>query len=60
MGVYLGVFNFFIVIPELIAALTLKHLVRDLLGNNTLYVVILGGVLLLIASGVVWIVDESA
>ncbi len=50
MGVYMGVFNFFIVIPEVIASLTFQPLVKYVFGNNPLYVVMLGGVSLLIAA----------
>jgi maltose/moltooligosaccharide transporter len=54
MGVYMGVFNFFIVIPEITAALGFGPLIRAVFGqdnpNAPLYVVLLGGVLLLAAS----------
>lgn len=50
MGVYMGVFNFFIVIPEIVASLGFKPLVRDLFHNNPLYVVMMGGCSLLIAA----------
>jgi maltose/moltooligosaccharide transporter len=50
MGVYMGVFNFFIVIPEITAALTFQPLVKNVFNNNPLYVVMLGGVCLLVAA----------
>jgi maltose/moltooligosaccharide transporter len=54
MGVYMGVFNFFIVLPEIIASLTFGPLIRVAFGadnpNAPLYVVMLGGVFLLIAA----------
>jgi maltose/moltooligosaccharide transporter len=54
MGVYMGVFNFFIVIPEIIAALGFGPLIRTAFGENNaqapLYVVMLGGVFLLTAA----------
>lgn len=47
MGVYMGVFNFFIVIPEITQALTFGPLIRGIFGANNprspLYVVIVGG-----------------
>ena len=49
MGVYMGIFNFFIVIPEILAALTFQPLVKYVFGNNPLYVVMLGGCSMLIA-----------
>jgi maltose/moltooligosaccharide transporter len=58
MGVYMGVFNFFIVIPEIIAALTFQPLVKRVFNNNPLYVVMLGGACLLLAALLVSIVDD--
>jgi maltose/moltooligosaccharide transporter len=53
MGVYMGIFNFFIVIPEIIASLTFQPLVKEVFGNNPLYVVMLGGASLLVAAALV-------
>jgi maltose/moltooligosaccharide transporter len=58
MGVYMGVFNFFIVIPEIIASLTFKPLVKYVFRNNPLYVVMLGGLSLLVAALLVARVDD--
>ena len=53
MGVYMGVFNFFIVIPEIVASLTFQPLVKHVFNNNPLYVVMLGGASLLVAAALV-------
>jgi maltose/moltooligosaccharide transporter len=57
MGVYMGVFNFFIVIPEIIASLFFGPMTRALFGqdnpNTPLYTVMLGGVCLLVAAALV-------
>jgi maltose/moltooligosaccharide transporter len=62
MGVYMGVFNFVIVIPEIIASLFLGPLTRLLFGqNNTnapLYTVMLGGVCLLVAAACVSLIRD--
>jgi maltose/moltooligosaccharide transporter len=54
MGVYMGIFNFFIVIPEIIASLTFGRIIRTIFGedsnNAPLYMVLAGGVFLIIAS----------
>lgn len=54
IGVYMGVFNFFIVLPEIIQALTFGWFVRTVFGENNprspLYVVMLGGVFMLVAA----------
>src|SRR6266513_5965134 len=48
MGVYMGIFNFFIVIPEIIASIAFGPLIRLAFGtdnpNAPVYVVMLGGV----------------
>lgn len=49
MGVYMGIFNFFIVIPQLLAASALGLLVRELFAGQSLYALVLGGVLMFIA-----------
>ncbi|HEV2859598.1 MAG TPA: MFS transporter [Pyrinomonadaceae bacterium] len=54
MGVYMGVFNFFIVIPEIVASFTFGPLIRGLFGPDNpdapLYVVMAGGVFMLVAA----------
>jgi maltose/moltooligosaccharide transporter len=50
MGVYMGIFNFFIVLPEILASLALQPLVKHVFNNNPLYVVMLGGASLLLAA----------
>jgi maltose/moltooligosaccharide transporter len=62
MGVYMGVFNFFIVIPEIVASVGFGPLIRALFGesnpNAPLYVVMLGGVCLLVAAACVAFVSD--
>jgi maltose/moltooligosaccharide transporter len=60
MGVYMGIFNFFIVIPEIVASLTFQPLVKHVFNNNPLYVVMLGGACLLIAAALVMLVRDVA
>jgi maltose/moltooligosaccharide transporter len=43
MGLYMGVFNFFIVIPQLVAASVLGFLLRALFGGAPIYALMLGG-----------------
>ena len=59
MGVYMGIFNFFIVLPEIIAALTFGPLVKNFLGGNLVYAVMAGGVFMLIAAGLTQFVEEK-
>jgi len=43
MGFYMGVFNFFIVIPQILASLGLGLLMKHFLGDNPMNAVLLGG-----------------
>ena len=49
MGVYMGIFNFFIVIPQLVAASALGFALRAWLGDQPIHVLVLGGCSLLVA-----------
>jgi maltose/moltooligosaccharide transporter len=49
MGLYMGVFNFFIVIPQVVAAGVLGFLLRTLFGGAPVYALALGGVCLIVA-----------
>jgi maltose/moltooligosaccharide transporter len=49
MGVYMGIFNFFIVIPQLLAASVLGFLLKTLLDNEPIYALAIGGLSLFIA-----------
>jgi maltose/moltooligosaccharide transporter len=49
-GVYMGIFNFFIVLPEIIASLGFGWVMNHLLHNNRLAAVIAGGVFLALAA----------
>jgi maltose/moltooligosaccharide transporter len=50
MGFYMGVFNFFIVIPQILAATLLGAVVDHLLGGRAMPVVIFGGASMLVAA----------
>lgn len=49
MGIYMGIFNFFIVLPEIIASLTFGSIMQNYLNNDRLLAVLIGGVLLITA-----------
>jgi maltose/moltooligosaccharide transporter len=50
MGVYMGIFNFFIVIPQITAAALLGWLVKSFLGNDPIYALVIGGVSMFLAA----------
>jgi maltose/moltooligosaccharide transporter len=60
MGVYMGIFNFFIVIPQLVAASILGLLLREFFDLQPIFGLVIGGVSLLIAGAVTLLVDKSA
>jgi len=49
-GVYMGIFNFFIVTPEIIASLFFGWVMNHLLHNNRLIAVVAGGCFMLVAA----------
>ena len=60
MGVYMGVFNLFIVIPQIVMSLIVPRIYTNLLGGDPRNAVVLGGFSLLIAAATVWGVRDVA
>jgi maltose/moltooligosaccharide transporter len=58
MGTYMGIFNFFIVIPQILAASILGFFTRDLFGGEAIYSLMLGGFSLFIAAITVLFVND--
>jgi len=50
MGVYMGIFNFFIVIPQILAATLLGFFTKHLFHGNAIYTIVLGGCLMIVAA----------
>lgn len=60
MGFYMGVFNFFIVLPQILAATLLGPVVQHLLGGRAITAVMAGGVCMLIAAvALSWVPDAT-
>ena len=49
MGLYMGIFNFFIVIPQLVAASVLGFLLNKLFGGAPIFALVLGGASFMLA-----------
>ena len=49
MGYYMGVFNFFIVIPQIVAAAVLRFIVGRFLGNQAIDALLIEGISLVVA-----------
>jgi len=58
MGVYMGVFNLFIVIPQIVMSLIVPRIYNSVLGGDPRNAVVMGGVSLLLAAATVWIVRD--
>lgn len=58
MGVYMGIFNFFIVIPQIINALIGGPLVRYAYNNEAIFALMISGVSFLIAAALVYKVKD--
>ncbi|MFN5549032.1 MAG: MFS transporter [Bacteroidota bacterium] len=50
MGYYMGVFNFFIVIPQIMAATVLGFLLNKVFNGQTIYVLVFGGACMIIGA----------
>jgi maltose/moltooligosaccharide transporter len=59
MGVYMGVFNLFIVIPQIVMSFIVPNIFNNVLGGDPLNVVVLGGISMLIAAATVMIVQDK-
>jgi maltose/moltooligosaccharide transporter len=57
-GVYMGIFNFFIVIPEITASLGFGWVMSHLLHNNRITAVVAGGIFFVLAAVLTQSVDD--
>ncbi len=59
MGFYMGVFNFFIVIPQIVAAAILGFFVKHFFNEQGIYALVIGGVSMVIAGLLNFIVKDN-
>ncbi len=59
MGTYMGIFNFFIVIPQILAASILGFFIGSIAGGHSIYALILGGISMFVAAAVVLFVHDE-
>lgn len=59
MGVYMGMFNFFIVIPQIVAAAVLGLLVRTVFHGQAIDALVLGGISMLVAAALMLRVKDE-
>lgn len=60
MGVYMGIFNFFIVIPQILAATILGFLVKEVFNEQSIYALLAGGASMIVAAVLVLFVKDVA
>ncbi len=59
MGTYMGIFNFFIVIPQILAASILGFFVTTIAGGQAIWALVLGGISMFIAAIMVIFVNDE-
>ncbi len=60
MGIYMGIFNFFITIPQIINALVGGPILKSFFNNEAIYSLLIGGVCFLLAAlSVVFVQDKD-
>ncbi|OWY22518.1 MFS transporter [Sphingobacteriales bacterium UPWRP_1] len=60
MGYFMGVFNFFIVIPQIVAASILGFLVGRFFNNDPVYALVIGGASMILAGFLTLLVEDKA
>ena len=50
MGLFMGIFNFFIVLPQILAASILGFMINRFFGGETIYALVIGGVSMILAA----------
>ena len=60
MGTYMGIFNFFVVIPQILAATILGFMVKHFFDGQTMLALVAGGVSMVIAAVTVLFVTDNA
>lgn len=60
LGIYMGIFNFFITLPQIINGFFGGWIVKHLYGNNYIYSIVLAGILLICAAiSVIFVYDPA-
>jgi maltose/moltooligosaccharide transporter len=59
MGVYMGMFNLFVVIPQILASAILGLLVRTVFHGQAIYAIVLGGVAMILSGFLMAFVKDN-
>jgi maltose/moltooligosaccharide transporter len=59
IGIYMGLFNFFITFPQIVNSLTGSLIIKHLFNSQAIYGLVMAGVFMLLAAISVLFVDDS-
>jgi maltose/moltooligosaccharide transporter len=59
MGVYMGIFNFFITIPQIVSGIINRPIVKYIYSNNAIWAIVMGGIFFLLAALSVRFVEDK-
>ncbi len=59
IGIYMGIFNFFITLPQIVSALIAGLIVKYFFDNHAIYAFVLAGIFMFLAAASVLIVEDS-
>jgi maltose/moltooligosaccharide transporter len=59
MGVYMGIFNFFIVVPQIVNGIIGGPLVKYAYGNQAIYAIMVSGISFLIAGALAFRIKDT-
>jgi maltose/moltooligosaccharide transporter len=59
MGIYMGIFNFFITFPQIVSGIIGGPIVKNLYNSNAIYAVVFGGICMLIAAASVVLIKDD-
>ena len=59
MGTYMGIFNFFIVIPQIMAASILGFMVKGIFGGESILALVAGGISMIVAAVLILFVNDT-
>jgi maltose/moltooligosaccharide transporter len=60
MGYYMGLFNFFVVIPQIVSGLLLGFFTTHFFGGHTVLTLVLGGACMVLAAVLTMFVTDKA
>jgi maltose/moltooligosaccharide transporter len=60
MGIYMGIFNFFITVPQITSGIVNRPIVHNVFGNQAIWAIVMGGVFFLLAAASCYLISSKA